>query len=108
MQRIVPGSKVDLFRSPVAIAVRAGSARPDIASEAALRRAVLAAPTIGYSTGPSGERWSGRHQRRSPHCSRLAASRPAPRGQHLEAATGTSRRCWEPDGNSGGQKKALR
>jgi len=53
-ERIVPGSKVDLFRSPVAIAVRAGSARPDIASEVALRRTVLAAPTIGYSTGPSG------------------------------------------------------
>jgi molybdate transport system substrate-binding protein len=60
----VPGSKVDLVRSPVAVAVRAGSELPDIAGEEALRGAVLAAPTIGYSTGPSGtallqlfERW---------------------------------------------------
>jgi molybdate transport system substrate-binding protein len=50
----VAGSKVDLVRSPVAVAVRAGAAAPDIASEDALRRAVQAAPTIGYSTGPSG------------------------------------------------------
>jgi molybdate transport system substrate-binding protein len=63
-QRVLPSSKVALFRSPVAIAVRAGSAHPDIATEAALQRAVLNAETIGYSTGPSGvallklfERW---------------------------------------------------
>lgn len=62
--RVVAGSKVDLVRSGVAVAVRAGAPRPDIASEEALRRAVLSAPTIGYSTGPSGvaltklfERW---------------------------------------------------
>ncbi|MGZ5787237.1 MAG: substrate-binding domain-containing protein, partial [Ramlibacter sp.] len=53
-ERVVASSKVDLFRSPVAVAVRAGSAHPDIGSEAALRQAVLEAPTIGYSTGPSG------------------------------------------------------
>jgi molybdate transport system substrate-binding protein len=60
----VVGSRVDLMDSGVAIAVQAGAARPDIASEDALRRAVLAAPTVGYSTGPSGvalvklfERW---------------------------------------------------
>lgn len=48
------GSRVDIVRSDVAIAVRAGAPRPDIGSEDAVRRAVLAAPTIGYSTGPSG------------------------------------------------------
>ena len=55
---------VDLVRSPVAVAVRAGAARPPIDSEAALRAAVEAAASIGYSTGPSGtallalfERW---------------------------------------------------
>ena len=60
----VPGTRVDLVDSGVAIAVRAGAPRPDVASEEALRRAVLAAPTVGYSTGPSGvalvrlfERW---------------------------------------------------
>jgi molybdate transport system substrate-binding protein len=60
----VAGSKIDLVRSPVAVAVRAGSPAPDIASEEALKRAVRTAASIGYSTGPSGtallrlfERW---------------------------------------------------
>lgn len=51
---VVPGSRVDLVRSGVAIAVQAGAPHPDISSEAAVRQAVLAAPTLGYSTGPSG------------------------------------------------------
>ena len=51
---VVAGSRCDLARSKVAIAVRAGSPRPDIAGEDDLRRAVLAAGSIGYSTGPSG------------------------------------------------------
>lgn len=61
---LAPGGKTDLMRSPVAVAVRAGAAPPDISTEEALRRAVRAAPSIGYSTGPSGaalvrlfERW---------------------------------------------------
>ena len=61
---LVAGSAVDLARSAVAIAVRAGAARPDVGSEDALRRTVLGARTIGASTGPSGvelkrlfERW---------------------------------------------------
>jgi molybdate transport system substrate-binding protein len=60
----VVGERVDLVRSPVAMAVRAGAPHPDVASEQAVRRAVLAAPRISYSTGPSGvhlgrvfERW---------------------------------------------------
>jgi len=44
--RIVPGSRVDLVRSGVAIAVRAGSPRMDIGSEAAVRRAVAVAKSI--------------------------------------------------------------
>jgi molybdate transport system substrate-binding protein len=62
--KIVPGSQVDLVKSGVAIAVRAGAARPDIGSEEAVKRAVLGARTLSYSTGPSGvqlaklfERW---------------------------------------------------
>jgi len=51
---VVADSKTDLVRSGVAVAVRQGSALPDISSEAALRRAVLSARTLGYSTGPSG------------------------------------------------------
>lgn len=52
--RIVAGSRIDLVRSGVAVAVRAGATPIDIGSEEALRRAVLAARSIGYSTGPSG------------------------------------------------------
>lgn len=52
--RVVAGSKVDLVLSSTAIAVPVGAAQPDISSEEALRAAVLAAPSIGYSTGPSG------------------------------------------------------
>ena len=58
------GSRVDIVRSGVAIAVRAGAPRPDTGSEAAVKAAVLAARGVGYSTGPSGvalarlfERW---------------------------------------------------
>jgi molybdate transport system substrate-binding protein len=46
--------RVDLVRSPVAIAVQRGAARPDVSTEAALQAAVMAARRIGYSTGPSG------------------------------------------------------
>ncbi|MCV2369608.1 substrate-binding domain-containing protein [Roseateles oligotrophus] len=53
-----------LVDSAVAIAVPAGTPPPDIGSEEALRRSLLTANRIGYSTGPSGtallrlfERW---------------------------------------------------
>ena len=59
-----PGSRVDLVQSGTSVAVPAGAAWPDISHEDAVRAAVLAAPTLGYSTGPSGvalaklfERW---------------------------------------------------
>jgi molybdate transport system substrate-binding protein len=52
--RLVSGSKLDLVRSGVAVAVRAGAPRPDLSSEEAVRRAVLEARTVGFSTGPSG------------------------------------------------------
>jgi molybdate transport system substrate-binding protein len=61
---LLDGSRTDLVHSGVAVAVRAGAQAPDISSEEALRAAVLAAPTLSYSTGPSGvalaklfERW---------------------------------------------------
>lgn len=51
---VLVGSRADLVRSDVAVAVPAGAPVPDISTEAALKAAVLAAPTLGYSTGPSG------------------------------------------------------
>ena len=62
--KTVAGSTVALVRSGVSVAVPAGASQPDISTEDALKAAVLAAPTLGYSTGPSGthllktfERW---------------------------------------------------
>jgi molybdate transport system substrate-binding protein len=52
--KIVPGSRVDLVKVGIGIAVREGAAKPDVSSPAALKAALLAARTIGYSTGPSG------------------------------------------------------
>jgi molybdate transport system substrate-binding protein len=49
------GSRVDWVNSPVAVAVSAGAASVDISSEAAVKAAVLACPSISYSTGPSGD-----------------------------------------------------
>ena len=52
--RFVPGSRVDLMKTGVGVAVKAGAARPDIGSVEAVRRALLAAKSVAYSTGPSG------------------------------------------------------
>lgn len=59
-----PAGRIDMVRSDVAVAVPAGAPHPDIHTEDALKAAILAAPSLGYSTGPSGvqlarlfERW---------------------------------------------------
>jgi molybdate transport system substrate-binding protein len=52
--KTVAGSTTDLMRSGVSVAVRAGAAPPDISTQEAVKAAVLAARTVGYSTGPSG------------------------------------------------------
>jgi len=62
--RLLVASRVDLAQSGVGVAVRADAPRCDISSADGVKRAVLAAASIGYSTGPSGvyleqlfERW---------------------------------------------------
>jgi molybdate transport system substrate-binding protein len=50
----IVSERTDLAKSGIGVAVRAGAPRPDISSGAALKRAVLAAKGIAYSTGPSG------------------------------------------------------
>jgi molybdate transport system substrate-binding protein len=52
--KIIAGSRVDLAKSGVGVAVKAGAAKPDIGSVDALKRTLAAAKSIGYSTGPSG------------------------------------------------------
>ena len=51
---VLTGTRTDLVLSGVAVAVPAGRPVPDISTEAALKATILAAPTLGYSTGPSG------------------------------------------------------
>jgi molybdate transport system substrate-binding protein len=52
--KLVLGSKTDIAKSGVGVAVRAGLPKPDISSGEALKQAVLAAKSVAYSSGPSG------------------------------------------------------
>jgi molybdate transport system substrate-binding protein len=52
--KVVAGSRVDLVRSSIGVAVRAGAPRPDISSVDALRRTLLNAKSIAYSASASG------------------------------------------------------
>jgi molybdate transport system substrate-binding protein len=63
MGAIAPGTQTDIARSAVGLAVRQGAPKPDIATVEALRRALLAARSIGYSDGPSGAYVAGLLQR---------------------------------------------
>jgi molybdate transport system substrate-binding protein len=51
---LVAGSRVDLARSSIGIAVRAGAPKPDIVSVEALKQALLAAKSVAYSASVSG------------------------------------------------------
>ncbi len=46
---------VDIARSALAAAVKAGAAKPDLSSDDSAKRALLGARAIAYSTGPSGD-----------------------------------------------------
>jgi molybdate transport system substrate-binding protein len=52
--KIVGASRIDLVRSGIAIAVQKGAPKPDISTTDAVKRLLLAAKGIGYSSGPSG------------------------------------------------------
>ena len=52
--KLVAGSRTDVARSAVGVAVKAGAPKPDFGSERALKKTLLAARAIGISTGPSG------------------------------------------------------
>lgn len=52
--KLVAGSRADFAKSGVGIAVRTGLPKPDISSAEALKRTVLAANSVAYSSGPSG------------------------------------------------------
>lgn len=52
--KVRAGSRVDLVRSYIGMAVKAGAPRPDISSVDALKRTLLAAKSIAYSDSASG------------------------------------------------------
>jgi molybdate transport system substrate-binding protein len=52
--RLVAGSRVDLARSYIGMAVRAGMPKPDISTVEALKRTLLDAKSIAYSDSASG------------------------------------------------------
>jgi molybdate transport system substrate-binding protein len=52
--KIASGSRVDLAKSGIGVAIKAGAPKPDLSSADALKRTLLAAKTVGYTSGPSG------------------------------------------------------
>lgn len=52
--KVIASSRVDLVRSSIGMAVRAGAPKPDISSVDALKRTLLQAKSIAYSASASG------------------------------------------------------
>ena len=59
----IAGGRVDIARSGVGVAVRKRAPRPDIGTSESLRRALLGAKSIAYSSGPSGVYLAGLFER---------------------------------------------
>ena len=51
---LTPGSRVDLAKSIIGVAVRSGLAKPDVSTSEKLKSVLLAAKSIVISSGPSG------------------------------------------------------
>ena len=69
--KLLAAGRTDLMKSEIAIGVRAGTEHPNVADEQALKTLLLAAKSLSYSTGPSGqyleklfERWGIQEQLR--------------------------------------------
>ena len=52
--KLIGGSRVDLARSQIGVAVRKGTPKPDISSVDALRKTLLSARSVAYSASASG------------------------------------------------------
>jgi molybdate transport system substrate-binding protein len=72
--------RVDLAKTGIGVAVRAGALKPDISSGDAVKRALLAAQTVGYSTGPSGVYLMGLFERMGIAAEVKAKTRQVPSG----------------------------
>jgi len=61
--KIAADSRVNLARCGIGIAVRAGAPKPDVSTAEALKKALQAAKTVGYTSGPSGVYMAGLTER---------------------------------------------
>jgi len=52
--KMLAGTRVDLAKSGVGVAVKAGAPKPNISSGEAVKKAILTAKAVAYSSGPSG------------------------------------------------------
>jgi molybdate transport system substrate-binding protein len=52
--KLLSATRSDVAKTGVGIAVRAGAPKPDVSTPDALKKAVLEAKSVAYSTGPSG------------------------------------------------------
>ncbi len=78
--KVVPGSRIDMARTGIGMAVRAGAPHPDVGSAEALKRALLAAKSVGCSTGPSGAYLIGLFERMGIAAEVKAKTRQVPSG----------------------------
>jgi molybdate transport system substrate-binding protein len=51
---LLPGSRVDIVQSEIAVAMKSGAARAMMTTASSLKASLIAAKSISYSTGPSG------------------------------------------------------
>ena len=52
--KVISDSRVELVKSPIGVAVKSGTPKPDISNAGALKRALLAVKTVAYSDSASG------------------------------------------------------
>ena len=82
--KVAPGSRTDLVRSEIGVAVRTGAPRPDISTVEALKKTLLEARSIAYSASASGTyiaaemfRKLGIHEQVMPKSQRIVSERVA-------------------------------
>ena len=82
--KVAPGSRTDLVRSEIGLAVRSGAPRPDISTVEALKKTLLDAKSIAYSASASGTyiaaemyRKLGLHEQVMPKSQRIVSERVA-------------------------------